>query len=63
MSATVQELLRSFETLPDPEKHELASAILRWSSQADHPLLTEDELVRTADAVFAALDEREAHGG
>ncbi len=62
MSATVQQLLRSFEALPEPEKHELASEILRWSIQADHPALTDDELVRTADTVFVALDEREERG-
>lgn len=63
MSATVQELLRSFEALPEPDKHELASAILRWSIGSGHPPLGDDELVRTADAIFVALDEREEHGG
>ena len=63
MTATVQQLLRSFEALPEPEKHELASEILRWSIRTDHPALTDDELVRTADAVFVALDEREEQGG
>ena len=63
MSATVQELFRSFEALPESEKHELASAILRWSGQADHPPLTDDELVRAADALFVTLDEREERGG
>ena len=63
MTATVRDLLRSFEALPEPEKHALASEILRWSLRADHPSLTDDELVRMADTIFGGLDERETHGG
>lgn len=59
MSAAVQHLLESFEALPELEKHELASAIIRWSARTDHAPLTDDELVRAADIVFVALDQQE----
>jgi hypothetical protein len=62
MSTAVQHLLESFEALPEEDKHELASAILRWSTTTDHPALTDDELARTADAIFVALDQHEDHG-
>jgi hypothetical protein len=59
MSTNVQHLLETFETLPEPEKHELASEILRWSAHAAHPNLSDDEFVRAADEVFVDLDRRE----
>ncbi len=59
MTTSVQHFLETFETLPEPEKHELASEILRWSAQAAHPDLTDDELVRAAEDVFVSLDQRE----
>jgi len=59
VSTAVQHLLDSFKALSDSDKHELASAILRWSTLSDHPALTDDELVRAADSVFRALDEQE----
>lgn len=59
MSAVLEDLLRAFRDLPEAEKHELASAILRWEVFADHPPLTDDELVAGADAIFLALDRDE----
>ena len=59
MSTSVQHLLETFETLPEPEKHELASEILRWSAHAAHPALADDELVRAADEIFVSLDQHE----
>ncbi len=63
MSAVLQDILRAFQDLPEAEKHELASAILRWEASADHLPLTDDELVRGADAVFLALDRDEGVDG
>ncbi len=60
MSTAVQHFLESFQALPEPDQHELASAILRWSARSDHAALTDEELVRAADAVFLGLDEEEA---
>ena len=62
MSNAVQNLLDSFAALPEPEKHELASAILRWSTHCEGPALTDDELIRSADDIFVALDEQEEGG-
>jgi hypothetical protein len=59
MNVTVESLLSSFHSLPDHQKHELASEILRWSMTADNPPLQDDELVQAADEVFCALDEDE----
>ncbi|MCU0292426.1 MAG: hypothetical protein MUF10_10640 [Thermoanaerobaculaceae bacterium] len=59
MSAVLQELLRAFQGLPEAEKHQLASAILRWEASADHPPVNDDELVAGAEAIFLALDRDE----
>jgi len=63
MSATVGTLLDSFRSLTDEQKHELASEILRWSRQADHPPLQNDELAAAAEDIFLALDhDEQPHG-
>jgi len=62
MSPQVKKLLRSFEALPEVEKHELASAILRWSQEVEHPPMTEEELLSAANEVFLRLDREEAEG-
>ena len=63
MSTQVQEILRSFEVLPDGDKRELASEILRRSLTLDTPPLSDEELVGAAEAVFLALDRNEAADG
>lgn len=52
--------LRSFDSLPDPDKQELAAEILRRSAQFDLPPLSEEELTRAADDVFWAIEGEEA---
>jgi len=59
MTTAVRQLLDTFAALPEPQKHELASEILRWSARSDHPVLTDDELLGAADGVFVALDRQE----
>lgn len=59
MSAVLQDLLRAFQDLPEAEKHELASAVLRWEASSVHPPLNDDELVAGAEAIFLALDRDE----
>jgi hypothetical protein len=63
MSAVVDNLLRAFQDLPEAEKHELASRILRWEASADHLPMTDEELVSGAEAVFLALDRAEEPNG
>ncbi|MEN3331781.1 MAG: hypothetical protein V7641_1146 [Blastocatellia bacterium] len=59
MSATVEELLDSFDHLSEAEKRELASEIIRRTIELDLPPLTDDELVLNAEALFLELDQRE----
>jgi len=59
MTTAVRHLLDSFAALPEPQKHELASEILRWSARSEHPAVTDDELLGAADGVFIALDRQE----
>ncbi len=62
MKATADVLIDSFKSLPEVEKHQVASEILRWSRTADHPPLSEEELIAAADDVFQALDQEELDG-
>jgi hypothetical protein len=56
MTLPVQQLLRSFDALPDADKHEAAVEILRRCAVAvgDVP---DDALRQVADELFVALDE------
>ena len=59
MSASVQELLYSFDLLTENEKRELASEILRRASMLDQPPLTDEDLVLNAERLFLELDRHE----
>jgi hypothetical protein len=63
VTATVNRILEEFEALPDSEKHELASEIIRWSLATDHPPLRDEDLLNSADSLFSELDQREALNG
>lgn len=60
MSTAVQELLKSFDRLPDAEKQEAAAEILRRSVDFEFSPLSDEELVASADELFVELDQREA---
>lgn len=60
MTVQVQEMLRSFDLLPDGDKRELAGEILRRSLALDEPPLSDDELLGLADERFLELDQCEA---
>lgn len=60
MTAIVQEILRSFDQLPDADKREVAAHILRRTLQWEVSPLTDDDLVQTAEARFVELDQRES---
>ena len=60
MTRKAQRILRSFELLPDPEKREVASAIIRRSLELDVPPLSDDDLVSAAEELFLKLDQEEA---
>lgn len=60
MSATAETILELFDELPEGQKQEVASAILRRTLRLDLPPLTDDDLVAQADELFRKLDAREA---
>jgi hypothetical protein len=60
MTAGAKTILESFDELPEREKREVASAILRRALRFDLPPLTDDDLVAQADELFRELDAREA---
>lgn len=60
MTASVQQLLNSFEALTDAEKQEAVAEVLRRSLQLGYPPLPEGALVAAAEELFLDLDVREA---
>ncbi len=63
MTTVVQNILHSYESLPELEKRELAYEILKRSSNLDFPPLTDEELVLNAEEIFMELDQRESENG
>jgi hypothetical protein len=63
MTATAQQLLHSFDALPDAEKHQVAIEILRRFPGAVEGDLPESALVEAADELFRTLDADEAGHG
>jgi hypothetical protein len=63
ISTTVEELLKSFDLLPELEKHRVAAEILRRSLALTSAPLTDDELALNAEQVFLDLDRRESQDG
>jgi hypothetical protein len=60
MSTSAQNLIESFDKLPESEKQEVASVILRRTINFDMPALSDEELVLSAEEIFLELDRREA---
>lgn len=60
MTVSVQQLLDSFDRLPEAEQRQLAWAILHRTVHLDLPGLADEELVRSAEDLFLELDRREA---
>jgi hypothetical protein len=58
MSTSAQNLIESFDKLPDTEKQKVASEILRRTINFDMPALSDDELVLNAEELFLELDRR-----
>lgn len=59
MSPAVQNLIESFDHLPETDKRTAASEILRRSVTLDLPPLSDEELVSAAEMVFLELDREE----
>ena len=62
MSNTARQLIASFEALPEQEKHEVLSQLLRRLMDTPYASPTDDELTHVADLVFQEYDRREAQG-
>jgi hypothetical protein len=59
MAMSAQQIIESFEGLPELEKQKVAYEILRRSVYLEVPALTDEELVAAAEDLFPALDARE----
>jgi hypothetical protein len=60
MTQPAKSILESFDQLPEDEKREVASAILRRALRFEPLPLTDEEFVAQADDLFRELDAREA---
>ncbi|MEK6303838.1 MAG: hypothetical protein AABO41_24305 [Acidobacteriota bacterium] len=60
MSATVEDVLDTFDHLSEEEKRRVVSEIIRRMSTSDLPALTDEDLVLNAEALFVELDDRES---
>jgi hypothetical protein len=60
MSTAVQQLLESFDGLPEAEKHRAAVEILRRITPALEGDVPESTLIEAAEELFRALDAEEA---
>lgn len=63
VSSAVEELLKSFDLLPELEKHRVATEILRRSLELRSAPLTDEELALNGEQVFLELDRRESEDG
>jgi len=59
MTRAAQKVLDTFETLPEEDKREIATEILRRTSAEDYGDLDDSALTLVADQVFLELDRRE----
>ncbi len=59
MTRSVQDLLDTFDRLPEVEKREAASEILRRVRGFTFAPLSDEELILSAEELFLELDRRE----
>jgi len=59
MTIQAQEILHSFDLLPDGDKREVVAEILRRGLAMNIPSLLDDDLVGAAEDFFLQLDSRE----
>jgi len=63
VTSAVRDLLRSFQSLSDAEKHEAATVLLRQVVQGESGDVGDEGLVAAAESLFLDLDAREADNG
>jgi hypothetical protein len=59
MSTSPQDILRSFDVLPERDQRIVVTEILRRTSRWESAPLSDDDLTLAADVLFKSLDERE----
>ena len=62
MTNAARQLIESFEALPEQEKHEVLSQLLRRLMQTPYESASDVELVGAADLIFQEYDRGEAQG-
>ena len=62
MTASAEQVLTSFDDLPEAEQKQVASESLRRAAGLDLRRLSDEELVLNAEEVFLELDRREQAG-
>ncbi len=60
MGTPAQNIIDTFDELPDAEKQEVAATILRRTLKIEFPPVSDDALVLNAEETFLELDRREA---
>lgn len=60
MSTTVEQILKSFDLLPNIEKQHLMKELLLRTSDIDFGPISDDELTMIAEEQFLELDAQEA---
>lgn len=60
MSTSAQNIIDSFEQLPESEKLQVASEIIRRTARLKLPPLSDEELTIVAEELFLELDKRES---
>lgn len=60
MGTPAENLIDTFDGLPDSEKREVAAAILQRTAEMEFGSVSDDELVFSAEETFLELDRREA---
>jgi hypothetical protein len=62
MTNAARQLIDSFEALPEQEKHEVLSQLLRRLMDKPYASASDEDLVGAADLIFQEYDQREAQG-
>jgi len=59
MTQAARKLLEDFDALPDADRAEILSELLRRVAMAPHDLPSDGDLLTAADQLFTDLDRRE----
>jgi hypothetical protein len=60
MTRAAQQIIQSFESLPEEDKHDVLIELLRSPIEAGYTSPSDEELLLSADQIFLEYDEREA---